>query len=228
VRAIRRARHRPRSIGSTERSSSVCAITIFASWHVEPHQLLKLAEQLAALADSLGIRTSLIGAAALAVHGYERGTRDLDLASNVELDLLSKLERAAQSAGLHTKLRFPDGDDPLGGVLDVGATVDEDGDLVDPIQVVNFANPYRPRRTPAANAIARAEPLPGSTLRCVQLRDLIALKLWAHSLRDDADVVELLKRNPTADRDAIRATAAEYKLAERFDELVAIASSERR
>jgi hypothetical protein len=188
---------------------------------VDPHQLLKLAEQLAALAYSLGIRTSLIGAAALAVHGYERGTRDLDLASNVELGLLSKLADVAHASGFHTKLRLPDDDDALGGVLDAATAIDEDGDLVDPIQVVNFANPYRPRRTPAATAIARAELLPGSTLRCVQLGDLIALKLWAHSLRDDADVVELLKRNPTADLDAIRATAAEYELDARFDELVA-------
>jgi hypothetical protein len=195
---------------------------------MEPRELLTLAEQLSAIADALGIRTSLIGAAALAVHGYERGTRDLDLASNVELAMLGKLEDAARSAGFHTRLRLPDDDDALGGVLDAGPSIDEDGDLVDPIQVVNFANPYRPRRTPAANAIARAELVPGSTLRCVQLRDLIALKLWAHSLRDDADVVELLKRNPTADLDAIRTTTADYKLDARFDELVALASAKRR
>ncbi|HEX4454871.1 MAG TPA: hypothetical protein VH143_28620 [Kofleriaceae bacterium] len=157
----------------------------------------------------------------MAAHGYERGTRDLDLASNVGLDTLTKLEHELRKTGLHTKLRLPDAGDDLGGVLDIATDVDEAGGLVDPVQVVDFANPHRPQRTPAADAIARSELVPGRAIRVAALGDLIALKLWARSLRDDADVVELLKRNPNANLTEIRETVDRYQLGERFDALVA-------
>ena len=45
---------------------------------------LELAERVAEIARGLGIETALIGATALAVHGYVRGTLDIDLASIVD------------------------------------------------------------------------------------------------------------------------------------------------
>jgi len=47
---------------------------------LDPVKTLCLAEEVARIADELGIRTALIGATALAVHGYARGTDDIDLA----------------------------------------------------------------------------------------------------------------------------------------------------
>ena len=195
----------------------------------DPKQLVKLAERVAELARELGIETALIGAAALAVHNYERSTKDLDLGTNVDPVLyLSKLELAVKALGLHTALRLPDDEDPIGGVLDVSDRVDEDGDLIDPIQIVNFYNPYRPRRTPGADAVKRAVVIGGgSTLRCVRLPDLIALKLDAGSLRDDADVVELLFRNPGVDLEEVRATCEPYGSGARLEELIAAALASR-
>lgn len=40
----------------------------------------------------------------------------------------------------------------------------------------------------------------GSALRCVQLEDLIALKLYANGPKDRLDILERLARNPSADR----------------------------
>jgi hypothetical protein len=46
------------------------------------------------------------------------------------------------------------------------------------------------------------------------------LKLYAGSLQDRADVVAVLKRNPGADLDEIRALCTQYDL-DGFDELAA-------
>jgi hypothetical protein len=55
---------------------------------------------------------------------------------------------------------------------------------VDPVEVVNFFNVHRPRRSPAGQAIARAVEIDGSHVRCVQLADLIALELETGARRD--------------------------------------------
>jgi hypothetical protein len=44
------------------------------------------------------------------------------------------------------------------------------------------------------------------------LAQLVALKLYAGGLRSKADIVELLRRNPEADLDAIRTTCRGYRL----------------
>ena len=88
--------------------------------------LLRLAERVAEEANKLGIETAIIGAAALAVHGYERATLDLDLASAVDPTTeLRELEKALLAMKLHTRLNLPDADDALGGVLNVWETEDE-------------------------------------------------------------------------------------------------------
>ena len=52
--------------------------------------------------------------------------------------------------------------------------------------------------------------MPGSPLRCVTLEDLVALKLYAGGLNDHADIVQLLARNPNADLERVRGTAASF------------------
>lgn len=54
---------------------------------------LEAAERVAKTLERLGIETALIGAVALAVHGYVRATQDVDLATSV--DLWRDLRRAA-------------------------------------------------------------------------------------------------------------------------------------
>lgn len=57
-------------------------------------------------------------------------------------------------------------------------------------------------------------------LRCVRVPQLIALKLFAGGRRHQADVVELLRRNPGADRAQIRDVCARYGAADAIDELL--------
>jgi hypothetical protein len=188
---------------------------------IEP--AIALAERVVQVAHELGIATALIGAAALAVHNYVRATEDIDLAANVDPSQLRTLQQRLDAQQMYTELRLPDAEDDLGGVLEIWQHADEDGDPIDSIEIVNFANPFRPGRdTPAADAVRNARELGGaSKMRCVQLPDLIALKLYARSRRDEADVIELLRRNPDADIDAVRAVCKRFGFEDTLEELIA-------
>lgn len=180
-----------------------------------------LAERVAAIARGLGVETALIGAHALALHGYVRGTEDLDLAAVVEQEQLAELAAALGRAGFSVELRRPDEEDPLGGRLIIWTHSDADGEPLDVVEVVNFLNPYRPRLTPARDAIAHALTVEGKpSLRYPPLAHLVALKLYADSLRDDADIIEVLARNPDADLEQIRSTCKQFDL-DRIDRLLA-------
>lgn len=195
----------------------------------EPLDPLSLAERVAATADEQGIATALIGAMALAMYNYVRGTNDVDLAAAIDprSDLI-RLEQALRDLGLKTTLTKPDDTDPLGGVLKVWGTEDAEGEPVDVVEVVNFKNPFAPRRNPAFAAIRDAVPLDENTrLKCVRLPDLIALKFYAGYLKDIADIAELLARNPDADLDEIRARAKPYDKDDRLETLIAEAQKAR-
>lgn len=188
---------------------------------LDPVASLALAEHVAETARRLGIETALIGAAALAVHRYARGTQDIDLAVAVLPHVhLAELARQLDAEGMRTSLRLPDDDDPLGGVLSVRPAHADDV-----VEVVNFLNPGNPSPARVSAAIARAEPLPGSVLRCVRIEDLVALKLYAGGLGDLADIVNLLARNPDVDLDAVRAVAAPVDRSGVLDRLIAESSA---
>jgi hypothetical protein len=180
--------------------------------------LIELAERVASIAAELGIATAVIGATALAAHNYVRGTADIDLATAVDpFQDLGKLRDRLADDGFHTELNMPDADDSLGGVLRVRARDEED----DPVEIVNFHNPLRPSHNPGAEAVQLAFPIGlSSPLRCATLQHLIALKLYAGGRRDQADVVELLRRNPSADRSQIRDVCARYGSATVLDQLL--------
>lgn len=196
---------------------------------LDPDQTLALAERVALVAEGLGIASALIGAAALAVHGYTRGTEDIDLATAVPPDTrLQALAHALESEGMSTRLRMPDEDDPIGGVLTVWSDVDESGHPMDTVEIVNFFNPLRPTPNPARGAIARAEPLSGVQLRCVSLPDLVAFKLYAGSLADHADIVEVLACNADWNLDEVRSAAKPYDRSHCLEQLIAEAERQRR
>lgn len=180
--------------------------------------LIQLAERVAAVASELGMPTALIGATALAAHNYVRGTADIDLAIAVDpFKELRSLADRLKREGFHTELNLPDAEDSLGGVLRIWATTDDE----DPVEVVNFQNPFRPSNNPGLEAVRTATPVGAATsLRCATLPHLIALKLYAGSRRDQADVVELLRRNPGADRSRVREVCARYGFDQVLEELI--------
>ena len=115
--------------------------------------LVDLAERVSAVARSVGVESALIGALAMSVHRYIRATEDADLATAVELPMLRKVVEALHADGLKATLRTPDEDDELGGVITVWIREDEDGDPIEPVEIVNFVNPWRPRRNPATEGV---------------------------------------------------------------------------
>jgi hypothetical protein len=191
-------------------------------------QVIELGERVAEIARELNIETIVIGAYAMAIHKYVRGSLDFDLGTRVELDDLRRLMRALDAKGLSTRLNTPDDQDDLGGKLVVWNRVDDDGDPLEPVEVVNFYNVLRPRKNPAAEAIKNAITLEERpALRYPRLADLIALKLDAGGPKDLADVIELLRQNPDADVEEIRATSKKYGF-DKIDGLIEHAKSDRR
>jgi hypothetical protein len=178
---------------------------------------LAVADAIAALIIADGARVALIGAAALAVHGYPRATRDLDLATELDPALqMRALARACAARGWTTELAMPDADDPLGGVLTVR------GADFDPVQVVNFYNPLSHAPNPASEALDEALALDATGhLRVVRLEHLVALKLYAGGRKSLADVAALLEANPDADLDRIRDVCVRHGLGAALDRVLA-------
>jgi hypothetical protein len=155
-----------------------------------------------------GGRSAVIGAVALAVHGYVRATRDLDLATEVEpFTQLRELGERAKREGWAVDVAMPDQEDPLGGVVTIR------GSDFDPVQVVNFHNPLRERVHPARAALDAAVELKGAAgLRVVRVEDLVLLKLYAGGRKSRVDVAELLSANPGVDVSELQRRAAELGL----------------
>jgi hypothetical protein len=191
---------------------------------LNPDATLSLAERVAATARDLGIETALIGAAALSVHGYTRGTQDLDLAVLIDPHTqLRALRNALEASGLNCELRLPDDEDPLAGMLVIRHADANDPERADIVEVVNFRHAHRASRSPAQGAIVRAEPVPGTSLRCVTIEDLVAFKLYAGGWSDLADIQQLLARNPQLDLESLRTVAAPFDREGKLEALIASA-----
>jgi hypothetical protein len=173
------------------------------------------------VSDALAARAVpcvLIGAAAMAVHGYPRATQDLDLGVvDVPLATLRDLANELRQTGLSVELREPDGDDPLGGLL----RIDVDDELQ--IDVVNFGNPFtgRSRREGRLAIESPTVGLEGRRLRVAGLVPLIVLKLAAGSRFDLRDAAELIARHPEIDREALRAQCVALRLDRKLTRVLA-------
>lgn len=162
------------------------------------------------------IDTAVIGSVALAVHGYIRATRDIDL--GVAVLAFASLQRLAdplRERGYDVDVGEPSPDDPVGGVLTVS------GADFDPIQVVNLRAPSGRHEKLAREAIAKAEHVPELELPVVGIPHLVALKLVAGSRKDELDVIELLRANPDAPLDQILAVCGRHRLKGRLDKVLA-------
>lgn len=123
---------------------------------------------------------------------------------DADMGQMRRLVEVLRAAGYDPELHEPDGDDPLGGVIDVSGEFGL-------VQIVNFGN-----RFPAAIRDALdGEDIrirPDGVLRIMPIPQLVALKLYAGGLKSLADIVELLRRNPEVDLDMIGETCHKYRL----------------
>lgn len=172
--------------------------------HADIDQNLREAERIAALLLAEGLPVVVIGAIALAAHRYVRFTQDVDLGVDADAKQMLQLVKVLATAGYDTQFHEPDGEDPLGGVIDVSG----DFGLV---QVVNFGG-----RFPAVirDALAGEEirMRPDGVLRIIPIPQLVAMKLYAGDWKSLADIVELLRRNPEVDLEMIGETCRNYRL----------------
>jgi len=172
---------------------------------------LELAGEVSTLLEERGTRSLVIGAIALAAHGYVRGTEDVDLAIAVDPKELEALGAALQSRipGTSVSVEMPTTDDPLGGVIDVRQGSDD----VVLVQIVNFDNAPA-GGFPALVREAKSEPFQfpdGTTGSVVSIEDLVFFKLYAGGTRSRADVEELLVRRQV-DTTRLRALAERYQM----------------
>lgn len=165
---------------------------------------LDVAERIGKLIADRDLSFVVIGAVALAAHRYIRFTEDIDLGVNADLPQMRSLVDALRAKGYDAVLHEPDAQDPLAGVIDVCGPFGL-------VQIVSFED-----RFPAVIRDALAgEDLrirPGSALRIAPIPQLVALKLYAGGLQSHADIVELLRRNPEVDSEALRETCRRYRL----------------
>ena len=96
--------------------------------------LLEAAERIASLLAGQGVDAVVSGAAARAAHHDVRYTEDIDLGVNVAIRD-SRRADGLREAGYEVALREPDGDDPLGGVIDVSGPFGL-------VQIVNFGERF--------------------------------------------------------------------------------------
>lgn len=146
----------------------------------------------------------VIGAVALAAHHYVRTTLDLDLGVDADLATMKSMVKTLASAGFQAELREPDGQDPLGGVIDIRGSFGW-------VQIISFSGRF-PAAIHDALGGAPAPIRPHGRVKIAPLPQLVALKLYAGGLKSKADVLELLKRNPGADLEAIRAACRRYRV----------------
>ena len=171
----------------------------------------RLAVELARLCREAGVAPLVIGGLAVNHHGYARFTADVDLLVSRE-EATRLIRRFKQEHGWR---RHQEGFKNT--LLEVGVDICVEGDRTSPRSAETFPDP-------ASLRTVSVRPLPVPALS-----ELIALKVMFGRARDEADVVELLKRHRRRIR-ALRAAATRRlrtgKARSRLDSLVSRAQEE--
>jgi len=178
----------------------------------DAEELLQTAEAILAILARHHVDAVVIGAVALAAHHYVRQTDNLDLGVSADLPTLRAVADSLRDTGLAAELREPDGEDPLGGVIDVSGRFGL-------VQIISYAGRF-PAVIEDAVRLATLVVREGSPLRIVPIPHLIALKLYAGGHKSKADIIELLIRNPDLNLEEVRAVCAQYRL-DGLEELIA-------
>ena len=149
--------------------------------HPTAHRL-SLLERVAATLERAGIAYALIGAAALAVHGVGRSTRDIDLLTLADAPLDGAWWKPLAAAGVQVSAARGDADDPLAGVI----RFEQQGEQ--PVDLVVGRHRWQQR------ILERAEPASagGTLLPAARVQDLVLLKLFAGGAQDAWDIEQLL------------------------------------
>jgi hypothetical protein len=173
---------------------------------VKKHSLsiLDAAEEVVSILKQHRIDAIVIGAVALAAHHYIRQTEDVDLGINANVRAMRAVRQSLQELGFTAEFREPDGEDPLGGVIDVSGSFGL-------VQIISFADRFPDVIDDALRACTTAL-RENSGLKLVPIPQLVALKLYAGGYKSKADIVELLRHNPDVDIDALRAVCVKYRL----------------
>lgn len=176
---------------------------------------LALADEIARELEREGIEPLLIGAVALAAHGFARATGDVDFGVAIHPDELRSLSELITKAGRTIELGESDANDPLGGVI----TIHRDDST--PVQVVNFDNSpgggFPALVRGAEQRAARVTGLPG---KLVSAEDLVLFKLYAGGYKAEFDLVNLFTHR-TVDLVLLRRLAKGYRLDRKLDALLA-------
>lgn len=164
----------------------------------------RLADDLARISQGLGITPLVIGGLAVNHHGYLRLTADLDVLVSKSA-ALSLVRRLRSEPGWR---RYAEGfkNSRLGVSVDICV----EGERTAPRSMDTFPSP------------AELDTVEVSPLPVPSLPDLIALKVMYARARDDADVVELLKRHRPRIASLRRTAARRLRSAESRDRLSAL------
>lgn len=140
-----------------------------------------IASRVLDILDALGTPYAVIGAVAVAARGAPRSTFDLDLFTTEVRVLSPSLWTALQNDGVEVVIHKGDSDDPLAGVVRIGAAPDR-------IDLVVGRWKWE------QGVIERAElaDVQGTPLRVPRTADLILLKLAAGGPIDQQDIIRLL------------------------------------
>jgi hypothetical protein len=144
----------------------------------------------------------------VAAYRYIRQTDDIELGVHADLPTLRRIVTSLHESGFAAVLREPDGDDPLGGVIDVTGSFGL-------VQIVSYADRFPiviEDAVRGASLVVRE----GSPLRIVPLPQLVALKLYAGGMKSKSDIVELLARNPDCDLAEVERVCTSYRLRGNF------------
>ncbi|HEX9710715.1 MAG TPA: hypothetical protein VGB42_12220 [Candidatus Thermoplasmatota archaeon] len=139
----------------------------------------RLADDLARLCQEEGVEPLVIGGLAVNHHGYMRVTADVDILVSRE-EAVPLYRRLKSEAGWR---RHAEGFKNT--IVGVGLDICVEGERTSPGSTEEFPSPADLKKV-------RVRPLPVPALS-----ELIALKVMSGRARDDADVVELLKRHRT-------------------------------
>lgn len=171
----------------------------------------RLADELARICEEAGVRPVVIGGLAVNHHGYMRVTADVDILV-ARRDAVALYRRLRSQPGWR---RYAEGFKNT--QLGVGLDICVEGERTAPRSAEEFPDPAAMRTIPV-------DPLPVPVLS-----ELLALKVMSGRARDDADVVELLKRHHARIASLTRAAAQSLRTAEaraRLKALVARAKAE--